>query len=83
MAAAGFVNIRKEYFKLPIGTWPKDPVEKQIGAFNLINMLDAAEGFTLGFYTRYLGKTPEETLRIVEDIKHNLKNKKFHMYFRL
>ncbi|EPS35960.1 hypothetical protein H072_10565 [Dactylellina haptotyla CBS 200.50] len=79
---AGFVNVRQETYKLPIGTWPKDPVEKQIGAMNLVNMLDAAEGYTLGFYTRYLGKSHEETLADIELIKKNLKTRKFHMYFQ-
>ncbi|EWC47305.1 hypothetical protein DRE_03424 [Drechslerella stenobrocha 248] len=82
MEDAGFVNIKREYTRLPIGTWPKDPVEKEIGAFNLINMLDATEGYTVALYTRVLNKTAEETAQAIKDIKKNLKNKKFHMYFR-
>ncbi|KAF3938958.1 hypothetical protein ABW19_dt0202388 [Dactylella cylindrospora] len=83
MEDAGFVNIKQEYFKLPIGTWPKDPLEKEIGAFNLVNMLDATEGFTMALYTRVLGKSVEETTQDIKDIKKNLKNKGFHMYFQL
>lgn len=55
MENAGLVNVVQHRFKLPIGTWPKDPLEKEIGAFNLVNMLDATEGYTMALYTRVLG----------------------------
>ncbi|KAF3141477.1 hypothetical protein TWF594_006032 [Orbilia oligospora] len=82
MQKAGFVNIKQQYFKLPIGAWPKDPVDKEIGAFNLINMVNAAEGFTTAAYTRILGKPIEEAAQAVVDIKRDLQNKDFHMYFQ-
>lgn len=82
MEETGFINIKKQYFKLPIGTWPKDPVEKEIGAFNLVNMLDATEGFTNAVYTRVLGRDNEVVAQTIKDIRKNLKNKNFHMYFR-
>ncbi|KAF3232363.1 hypothetical protein TWF191_000134 [Orbilia oligospora] len=82
MQKAGFVNIKQQFFKLPIGAWPKDPVDKEIGAFNLINMVNAAEGFTTAAYTRILGKSIEEAAQAVVDIKRDLQNKDFHMYFQ-
>ncbi|KAK6523654.1 hypothetical protein TWF281_001633 [Arthrobotrys megalospora] len=82
MEETGFINIKKQYFKLPIGTWPKDPIDKEIGAFNLVNMLDATEGFTNAVYTRVLGRGNEEVAQTIKDIRKNLKNKSFHMYFR-
>ncbi|KAK6337837.1 hypothetical protein TWF696_001316 [Orbilia brochopaga] len=82
MKEAGFVNVKKTYYQLPIGTWPTDPVDKEIGAFNLINMLDATEGYTIALYTRVLGKSTEETAKAIKEIKKGLKTKSFHMYFR-
>jgi len=82
MEDAGFVNIKQTWYKLPIGTWPKNAIDKEIGAFNLVNMLDATEGFTMALYTRVLGKSVEETTQAIKDIKKNLKNKSFHMYFQ-
>jgi hypothetical protein len=82
MEEAGFVNIKQEWYKLPIGIWPKDPTDKEIGAFNLVNMLDGTEGFTMALYTRVLGKSIEETTQTIKNIKKNLKNKDFHMYFQ-
>ncbi|KAK6531748.1 hypothetical protein TWF694_002919 [Orbilia ellipsospora] len=82
MKDAGFINLHKEYFKLPIGTWPQSKVDKEIGAFNLVNMLEAAEGFTLKGFTEILGWEVPVVQKMIVDIRKNLKKKDFHMYFR-
>ncbi|KAF3924416.1 hypothetical protein AA313_de0207226 [Arthrobotrys entomopaga] len=83
MKDAGFIHVHKEYFKLPIGTWPRDKIDKEIGAFNLVNMLEAAEGFTLKGFTEILGEDVGKVQKMIVDIRKNLKKKDFHMYFRL
>jgi len=52
---AGFVDIVEKPYKVPIGPWPKDKLEKMIGTYNMVNLLDAAEGFTLVLFIRILG----------------------------
>lgn len=57
---AGFVNVTEKVFPFPVGTWPKDKRLKEIGAFNLISVLDNLEGMTTRAFVASLGWTPEE-----------------------
>ncbi|KAL1969775.1 hypothetical protein VTN77DRAFT_7284 [Rasamsonia byssochlamydoides] len=52
---AGFVNVRDDIYKLPIGTWPKDPKLKEIDRFFLAQTFDAVDSFTTALFTRVLG----------------------------
>lgn len=38
MEDALFVNMEENIFKVPIGSWPKDPKMKNIGRYNLLNL---------------------------------------------
>ncbi|KAK6359315.1 hypothetical protein TWF696_000477 [Orbilia brochopaga] len=40
LRGAGFEHVRVEVFKLPVGLWPTDKTERDIGAFNLLNMIE-------------------------------------------
>jgi hypothetical protein len=52
---AGFVNVKCETFKLPIGTWPKDPTMKMIGAYNRLGIHEGLEGWAIFLFTKFLG----------------------------
>ncbi|KAF3942004.1 hypothetical protein ABW19_dt0204382 [Dactylella cylindrospora] len=80
---AGFVEITQKMFKIPIGPWPKDRNEKNIGNFNLVNMLGACEGFSLALHTKYLNFTVDELRAFLEKVKLDLTNRRYHTYFRL
>ena len=49
------MDIVEKMFKVPVGPWPRDKVEKTIGTYNLVNLLDAAEGFTLALFINVMG----------------------------
>jgi hypothetical protein len=51
---AGYQEINTKYYKLPVGTWPKEEKEKQIGAFCMLSMLE-----TVGMYLNDLITDPE------------------------
>ncbi|KAK0625571.1 Secondary metabolism regulator laeA [Lasiodiplodia hormozganensis] len=78
---AGFVNVRHEVFKLPIGGWPKDKRKKEAGLFNLIQVLDGLEGFTMRLFTDFLGWKEEEVKVFVAKARDNLKDRKIHMMY--
>lgn len=42
---AGFVDVVQEYKPVPVGEWPKDPTQKEIGRLTLINMLRVVDIF--------------------------------------
>ena len=55
MTKAGFVNVTYATFKWPIGTWPKDPKLKQIGAYNRLGWEEGIEGWAMYLFTNHLG----------------------------
>jgi hypothetical protein len=54
MTKAGFINVTYRTFKWPIGTWPKDPKLKQIGAYNRLGWEDGIEGWAMFLFTNHL-----------------------------
>ena len=74
------MGVLANILKVPIGAWPKDPDLKQIGRYELLQMFDAADSFTLGFFTRVLGFSVEKTQTIIEGVKQDLKNPRHHIY---
>ena len=52
--AAGFIHIREEKIKVPIGPWAKDKKLKEWGYWNLCFLLDGLEGFALRGMTTVL-----------------------------
>jgi hypothetical protein len=37
---SGFENITEKYYKTPIGPWERDPHLREIGRYNLLNLLE-------------------------------------------
>jgi len=58
MLKAGFSNVKYRTFKWPIGTWPKDPKLKRIGAYNRLAWEDGMEGWAMSLFTNHLGVCP-------------------------
>ncbi|KAK1640153.1 methyltransferase domain-containing protein [Colletotrichum phormii] len=75
---AGFTNITHETYKLPIGTWPKDPHYKELGLCNLVQILDGLEAFNLRLLTGVLGWTKEEVMVMLAACRNELKTGAFH-----
>ncbi|OKL62917.1 hypothetical protein UA08_01993 [Talaromyces atroroseus] len=80
MEEAGFVDVVDDAFKVPIGTWPRDRRMKEIGKFQLYQMLEAVEPFTLAVFTRVLKWRPEETRDLIDKVKAEVCNPQFHIY---
>ncbi|SPO06261.1 related to TAM domain methyltransferase [Cephalotrichum gorgonifer] len=47
MEAAGFVDIHEVNLKTPLGTWPSDPAQKEIGQYTRAVMESDMEGYVL------------------------------------
>lgn len=56
----GYVDVCEKVFKLPVNTWPKDPQMKTIGMWWQHNILWGLQGFSLAYFTRFLGWTKDE-----------------------
>jgi hypothetical protein len=47
IAQAGFVDVVEKKFKVPVGTWPRDPKMKELGQWNLLFCLEGLESWSL------------------------------------
>lgn len=77
---AGFVNIRHEIKKVPVGTWPKDPSLKMIGLYNRSVIYDGLQAITMGPFTRGLGWKPEEVEVFLVKVRKDLMDTSVHSY---
>jgi len=57
---AGFVNVKVQTFRLPVGSWAKDPIHKEVGTLLGINFTEGVEAFTAVLFKDVLGWTEEE-----------------------
>ncbi|TID27744.1 putative methyltransferase [Venturia nashicola] len=80
MKKAGFVNVKYQTFKWPIGPWPKDPGLKQIGAYNRMAWEDGMEGWAMYLFTNHLGWKKEEVDILLARVRREIRNPKIHAY---
>ena len=78
---AGFTGVTHQKFRLPIGSWPKDPKMKQVGMYNLAQVLSGLEGFSLRLFCHVLGWKREEVLVLLTKVRKELKNPDIHAQF--
>ncbi|KAG0131899.1 S-adenosyl-L-methionine-dependent methyltransferase [Tuber indicum] len=76
---AGFINVCREVYKLPLNSWPKDRKLKEIGAFNLVNMLEGLEALSLALFTRVLGWSIEEVMAFLPSVRQDIQRRDAHI----
>ncbi|CAG8927155.1 unnamed protein product [Penicillium salamii] len=77
---AGFENVHDDTFKVPSSTWPSDPLNKEIGKYNLCSLLLAVESYSLALFTRVLGWSNERTQVFLAGVRRELKNPDVRSY---
>jgi SAM-dependent methyltransferase len=78
---AGFVNVKVETFKLPIGSWPKDPRLKEIGTLMGVNFTEGVEAFTAALFADVLGWSQEEIMVLNAGVRNAVKKGDAHALF--
>ena len=81
MRDAGFVNVQEVIYKWPSNTWPKDKKHKTLGLWNLANLLDGVEGFTMAMFTRILEWRPQAVHAFLVGVREDSKNRQIHNYY--
>lgn len=81
MIETGFDNVEERTFKWPVNTWPMDQRLKELGRWNLINMLDGLEGFTVRLLTKALEMSVSEIEVFLASVRQDLRNRKIHSYW--
>ncbi|KAH8690025.1 S-adenosyl-L-methionine-dependent methyltransferase [Talaromyces proteolyticus] len=72
--SAGYVDVKEDILKVPIGTWPSDPKLRKIGQYMHSHVLDSIEPLTLALFTRVLGWTELECQVLIAKVKEEFKN---------
>ena len=80
MREAGFVNVARLDFKLPIGPWPKDKELRKAGLFGMVNLLDGMHGLSAKLFTGALGYGSEELEILLMHCREQVRNRKIHGY---
>lgn len=80
MVAAGFEQVKYNSIKLPVGTWPIDKHEKEIGYYHRQHMVDGCESISLAVYTRFLGWSKDAFDALLYEVRQDLLNEKYHAY---
>lgn len=67
---AGFINVTEYKVPWPIGSWPKDPHQREIGAFNQVRIEQGVIDFCGRRFTNNLGVCRRDIIvRIATDLK--------------
>lgn len=80
---AGFEDVEHRRFRFPVGPWPRDPALKEIGMYNLAQVLQGLEAFSLRLFCDVLGWRQEEVLVLTSKVRKELKNMNIHAQFDL
>ncbi|KAF6813868.1 methyltransferase domain-containing protein [Colletotrichum plurivorum] len=82
MEEAGFENITEWNNKAPIGTWPKDPVKREIGEWAQLTLLSDIEGYVL-FMANVMSTWSREEIHIyAAQLRREIRSGKLHGYYR-
>ncbi|KAL2669890.1 hypothetical protein Neosp_015187 [[Neocosmospora] mangrovei] len=82
MEAAGFVDIQYVDKKVPIGGWPRDPKQKEIGQYLQASLEQDLEGYVLYMASQLLGWTKEEVSVYCAQFRREIRSGRYHAFFR-
>lgn len=83
MQDAGFINITRLNFKMPIGPWAKDPTLREAGLFGKANLLSGFYGLSVKVFTQLLDWSVEELEVLLAQCRRELNRKGIHGYWRM
>lgn len=78
---AGFVNVEERVWKVPLGTWPRDPKMKMVGTYHRSVVWDALQGAAMGACTRGLKWSLEEFEVFLTEVRRAMMDTSVHAYF--
>jgi hypothetical protein len=79
MEAVGFVDVTETRYSIPIGPWRGSPLEREIGRYNMLNILESLEAYTLALHDLGLDDL-EEARNLARMAELDAKNRKLELY---
>lgn len=80
VSEAGFVEVSEKIKKLPWAPWAADEKMKELGRYTMLNCETSFEAFGLALFTRVLGLSKDDAVRVCSDSRKELRNKNIHIY---
>ncbi|KZL66338.1 SAM-dependent methyltransferase [Colletotrichum tofieldiae] len=80
---AGFVDIVEKSWRIPIGSWPADPVMREVGICNLEYLDQSLEGFGTFLLKKIMGWGYVEILLFMSEMRKAMREPTLQPYFRL
>jgi hypothetical protein len=81
MKHAGFINVTRLDFRLPIGPWPKDEQLRQAGLFSLVMLLEGLHGLSAKIFIDLLSYTVGQLEVLLMECRREIKTKSVHSYW--
>jgi hypothetical protein len=81
MKQAGFINITRLDFKLPVGPWPRDARLRQAGLFALVMHLEGLHGLSAKVFLDLLDYTVDQLEMFLMECRQEIKTKSIHSYW--
>lgn len=83
LAKAGFEDVTYNLVKAPVGTWPKDVFQKELGLRQRQHLIEGCESISIGLFTRVLGWKMEDISVFLSEVRGDFRNPKFHSYSKI
>ncbi|KAL4813845.1 hypothetical protein BDW67DRAFT_187271 [Aspergillus spinulosporus] len=81
MREAGFVNCHMVVYKWPTNPWPAEEKGKMLGLWNLYNVLQRFEEFSMALLVKVLGWDADDAKTFLGEVKGELMNGDVHGYW--
>lgn len=81
MKEAGFDIVLVEDMKTPLGPWPADENQKQVGIYNRLAIEQDVEGFLMYMWTMVMGWSKEEIQVYAAHLRRELRSPNIHAYY--
>lgn len=76
--ATGFENIDKTSRRVPLGSWPRDGAQKDIGRLVRDIFACGLQAMAMGPLTRGLGWSPEQVEMLLVEVRRGLRDRSVH-----
>ncbi|KAL1979526.1 hypothetical protein VTN96DRAFT_5669 [Rasamsonia emersonii] len=83
MIKAGFVDVTCRIFKIPIGTWPKDPKLKELGRWHQVAQEESMGPYCYALFSRVLGWQREAIEVLLAMVRKELRDPSIHQYVQI
>ncbi|KAK4155427.1 S-adenosyl-L-methionine-dependent methyltransferase [Chaetomidium leptoderma] len=80
---AGFTGVVHKRYRMPIGPWARDRTLKEVGTWNLMQVLNGLEGLSMRLYTQVLGWKEEDVRALLGRVRRDLADPGVHALFEL